>query len=216
MSSEPSGILIVVSAPSGAGKTTVVRRVVAQTPGMQISRSYTSRAPRGEERVDVDYHFVTRAAFERMRDAGEFLEWAEVFGQLYGTRFPDTQTILAEGRDLVLVIDVQGAAKVRERGVPFVGIFLAPPSVGMLEARLRGRSEDSPDQIRRRLDVARREVEVAGTYDYLVINDDLDTCVAEVRGIVLAERARVARRWPLVTSLLEQFRRRGIEAARQE
>jgi guanylate kinase len=151
-----------------------------------------------------------------MRDAGEFLEWAEVFGQLYGTRLPDTQTILAEGRDLVLVIDVQGAAKVRDRGVPFVGIFLAPPSVEMLESRLRGRSEDSPEQIRRRLDVARREVEVSGAYDYLVVNDDLETCVAEVRGIVLAERARVARRWPLVTALLEQFRHRGIDAARQE
>jgi len=86
----------------------------------------------------------------------------------------------------------------------------------MLESRLRGRSEDSPEQIRRRLDVARREVEVSGTYDYLVVNDDLDTCVAEVRGIVLAERARVARRWPLVTALLEQFRHRGIDAARQE
>lgn len=205
MWSELPGRIVIVSAPSGAGKTTVVRRLVASTPRLVVSCSYTSRPPRGGERDGADYHFVDRGRFERMRDAGEFLEWAEVFGRLYGTRRADSEAILAGGDDLVLVIDVQGAAQIRRAGVPSVGIFLVPPSFETLEARLSGRQEDSPEQIRRRLEVARRELEAARDYDYVVVNDDLETCVTDVRGLVLAERARTDRRWPLVTALLERF-----------
>jgi len=209
MSSEVRGLLFILSAPSGAGKTTVARGVAAGTPGVVLSRSYTSRQPRGGERDGVDYHFVARDAFTRMRDEGEFLEWAEVFGELYGTRRPDTDRLLAAGRDVVLVIDVQGAAKVRERGARPIGIFLLPPSIDVLESRLRGRSQDTPEAIRRRLEIARLEIEACGDYDYVVVNDGLDACVDEVRGIVLAERARAARRRPLVTALLDEFGRYG-------
>jgi guanylate kinase len=192
MSSEGGrrGILFIVSAPSGTGKTTLVERLVAVTPGLAISRSYTSRPARAGEADGVDYDFVSRERFEQMRAAGEFLEWAEIFGDLYGTGAALTERCLAAARDLVLVIDVQGARKVRNRGVTATTIFVLPPSFEVLERRLRGRSKDSDAQIRRRLDVAREEVHAYPEYDYLVINDDLEAAVARLRAIVLAERAR--------------------------
>ena len=199
------GILFIVSAPSGAGKTTVVREVVATTPDVQVSQSYTSRAPRGAERDGVDYHFVSRERFVAMREAGEFLEWADVFGQLYGTAARDTESALAAGRDLVLVIDVQGAAKIRRQGVGHVSLFLAPPSVDALEQRLQRRAEDGTEAIQRRLAVARHEMESALDYDYLIVNDDLERCVADVRGVVLAERNRMSRRLAAAAALLEAF-----------
>ena len=184
------GSLFVVWAPSGTGKTTAVDALVARVPGLERSRSYTSRLPRPSERDGVDYHFVAREHFESMRDAGEFLEWAEVFGHLYGTRALDTRRRLEAGCSLVLVIDVQGARQVRGRGPGAVGIFLLPPSPAVLEGRLRGRSGDrlTDAEIRRRLSIARREVRHVGEYDYVVVNDDLDDCVERLRCIVEAER----------------------------
>jgi guanylate kinase len=205
MSSESRGLLFIVSAPSGTGKTTVVRRLVETTPDIRMSRSYTSRAPRPGERDGVDYHFVTSERFAAMRDAGEFLEWAEVFEQLYGTRAADTEQSLAAGHDLVLVIDVQGARKVRQRGVPSIGVFLLPPSLEALEDRLRRRSQDPEIQIRRRLEVARQEVAAYPDYDYLVINDGLDACVDRLRAIVLAERARLRSMGPKAEAILAEF-----------
>lgn len=184
------GILFIVSAPSGTGKTTLVERLVGLTPGVEISRSFTSRPARPGETDGVDYHFVSRATFERMREAGDFLEWAEIYGNLYGTCASDTERHLAAGSDLILVIDVQGARKVRGCDVETTTVFVLPPSFEVLEQRLRARSKDSESQIRRRLEVARGEVHAFSEYDYLVINDDLDGAVARLRAIVLAERAR--------------------------
>ena len=184
------GSLFVVSAPSGTGKTTAVDALVARVPGLERSRSYTSRPPRPAERDGVDYHFVDRGRFEAMRGAGEFLEWAEVFGHLYGTRTVDTRRRLDAGRSLVLVIDVQGARQVRAIEPGAVGVFLLPPSPAALEGRLRGRAGDrlTAPEIRRRLSVARREVRQGAEYDYVVVNDDLDDCVERLRCIVEAER----------------------------
>jgi guanylate kinase len=187
------GLLFLVSAPSGTGKTTLVERLVGAMPDVRRSRSYASRPARGDEIDGVDYNFVSRVRFEEMALAGEFLESADVFGNLYGTSKADTEGILASGCDLVLVIDVQGAAQVRRQGIPHVAIFVLPPSFEALEQRLRGRNHDTGDVIRLRLEVARREVAAFEHYDYVVVNDDVDACVDRLRSIVVAERARMPR-----------------------
>jgi guanylate kinase len=185
------GLLFIVSAPSGAGKTTLVERLVADVPGIVMSRSYTSRQVRSGEADGVDYNFISRSRFEAMIAAGEFLEWADVFGNLYGTSAKETEQLLTSGRDVVLVIDVQGARQVRRRGLEATTIFVMPPSAEVLEYRLRGRSKDSEAAIQRRLDVARSEVASFREYDYVVVNDELATAVERLRGIVLAERAKL-------------------------
>lgn len=191
MSSSPRGLLFIVSAPSGTGKTTLVERLVQVVPNLRMSRSYTSRPARAGEQDGVDYNFISRDRFDAMVRDGAFLEWANVFGHCYGTSAADTDALLTAGHDVVLVIDVQGARQVRSRGIETVGIFVLPPSAATLEERLRGRSKDSEDQIGRRLDVARREVTEFSQYEYLVINDDLEPAVARMAAIVRAERARV-------------------------
>jgi guanylate kinase len=192
MSNEPGrcGLLFVVSAPSGTGKTTVVERLVQVVPGLSLSRSYTSRQMRAGERDGVDYNFITRVRFEGMANDGAFLEWADVFGNLYGTCAADTEAMLTAGSDVVLVIDVQGARQVRKRRADTIGVFVLPPSFAVLEQRLRGRSKDPEAAIRRRLATAREEIGAVGEYDYVVVNDALDACVDRLRAIVLAERAR--------------------------
>ena len=199
------GLLFVVSAPSGAGKTTVVEKLVEQMAGLALSRSYTSRPARPGERDGVDYNFISRDAFQEMVQRGEFLEWADVFGNLYGTGRRETESRLTAGADLVLVIDVQGARQVRQRVAGTVGIFVLPPSFAALEARLRGRSKDPEDAIRRRLDTARREIDAVTEYDYVVVNDVLDRCVAEIAAIVSAERARLERRRDAIAPIAETF-----------
>jgi guanylate kinase len=184
-------LLFIVSAPSGTGKTTVVERLVRVTDRLKLSRSYTSRAPRGDEANGVDYNFVSREAFESMIGNDEFLEHADVFGNLYGTHAGDTTRCLDSGDDVVLVIDVQGARKVRTSGLPHVAIFVLPPSYDVLERRLRGRSKDSAEAMRKRLEVAREEVSAFEEYDYVVINDQLESCVERIRSIVLAERSKL-------------------------
>jgi guanylate kinase len=183
------GQLFVVSAPSGAGKTTVVERLIASTPGLRRSRSYTSRRARPGETDGVDYHFVSRDRFEAMIAGGQFLEWAEYSGNLYGTAVVDTERELESGTDLVLVIEVQGARQVRRHRPSSVLVFVLPPSAEVLEARLRSRGEDAEDQVRRRLEVAREEVQAVAEYDYVVVNDVIDACVERLRAIVVAERA---------------------------
>lgn len=189
----PRGVLFVVSAPSGTGKTTVVEQLVARMPELVQSRSYTSRGARVGEQDGVDYNFVSRDRFEAMIAGEEFLEWADVFGNLYGTRTADTEELLKQGRDVILVIDVQGAKQVRQRGLELVTVFVLPPSYPVLEQRLRGRSKDSDEAIRRRLAVAKSEVTGYCDYDFVIVNDDLESCVDDLRSIVLAERARVRR-----------------------
>jgi guanylate kinase len=190
MSSERRGRLFIVSAPSGAGKTTIVRRMLETTPGVAISRSYTSRAVRAGEADGVDYTFVSAERFRQMRDAHAFLEWAEVFGDFYGTPAAETDARLAAGDDVVLVIDVQGARKVRAAGVESVGVFLMPPSMSQLEGRLRGRRRDPEASILRRLATARVEIEAYVEYDYVVVNEEIDPCAEQLRAIILAERSR--------------------------
>src|SRR5262245_21459888 len=202
------GRLFVVSAPSGTGKTTVVEKLVERTPDITLSRSYTSRAARPGEHDGVDYHFVARERFESMIAAGEFLEWADVFGNLYGTNGPVTERLLSSGRDVVLVIDVQGAQQVRETGLAFVSIFVLPPSFTVLEQRLRGRSKDSDAAIRRRLDVASSAVSGYHDYDYVIVNDDLDSAVDQLRAIVIAERARVQRMRTVADTIVNTFPKR--------
>jgi guanylate kinase len=190
------GLLFVVSAPSGTGKTTVVERLVQVVPDLSLSRSYTSRAARPGEVNGIDYNFITRARFEEMMAGNAFLESAEVFGNLYGTGAVDAEADLAAGRDLVLVIDVQGARQVRTRWPGTVGVFVLPPSFAVLERRLRGRSADTEDAMQRRLQTARDEVAAFMEYDYVVVNDELEACVDRVRAIVLAERTRLrTARW---------------------
>jgi guanylate kinase len=163
---------------------------VEVVPRLRLSRSYTSRTIRAGERDGVDYNFVSGRRFEEMIAAGAFLEWANVFGDLYGTAAADTERCLAAGDDLLLVIDVQGAEKVRKAGLPGFGVFALPPSFAILERRLRDRSRESEEQVQRRLAVARQEVAALPEYDYVLINGDLDTCVRDLRAIVLDERER--------------------------
>jgi guanylate kinase len=200
-----NGRLFVVSAPSGTGKTTVVERLVQVVPNLAMSRSYTSRPIRAGEKLGVDYNFITRARFEEMVGADAFLEWADVFGNLYGTCAADAEQVLASGIDLVLVIDVQGARQVRKRRTDLVGIFVLPPTFEALEQRLRGRSRDPEDAILRRLATARAEIAAVGEYDYVVVNDDLASCVDRLRAIILAERARLAAMKPAIATILTSF-----------
>jgi guanylate kinase len=206
MSNKACSLLFIVSAPSGTGKTTVVERLVKVTDRLKLSRSYTSRAPRGDEADGVDYNFVSRATFESMVANGEFLEYADVFGNLYGTHAGDTTRCLESGHDVVLVIDVQGARKVRAAGLPHVAVFVLPPSYEVLEKRLRGRSKDSDDAMRRRLEIAREEVSAFEEYDYVVINDELESCVDRIKSIVLAERAKLQCIRPKAVEILRTFR----------
>lgn len=209
MSNERRGILFIVSAPSGTGKTTLVERLVERVPGLRKSRSYASRPARAGESDGVDYNFISRARFERMIEADEFLEWADVFGNYYGTSSADTETALVAGEDLVLVIDVQGARQVRGFGRDTVGIFVLPPSAAVLESRLRGRSQDTEAQIRTRLRVARGEVGEVSGYEYVVVNDEIDAAVDRLRAVVLAERARVTQMREVAGGIIETFRREG-------
>jgi guanylate kinase len=207
MSSEQRsrGLLFVVSAPSGTGKTTVVERLVQIFPDLGLSRSYTSRAMRAGEKDGVDYNFITRERFDAMIADDAFLEWADVFGNLYGTGKAETESELAAGRDLVLVIDVQGARQVRSHGANAIGIFVLPPSFEALERRLRGRSKDSEEAIRKRLATARREIRAVAEYEYVIVNDELDACVDRLRAIVLAERARPRVMAPIVARIVGSF-----------
>lgn len=205
-SKSPRGLLLVVSAPSATGKTTVVEQLVQVLPGLRMSRSYTSRPARPGEEDGLDYNFISRAEFEAMIARDAFLEWADVFGNLYGTGRDETQARLAAGEDLVLVIDVQGARQVRERVPETVAVFMLPPSFEILEQRLRKRSKDPEGEMLRRLETARREVDAVSAYDYVVVNDLLERCVGELAGIVVAERARLARRRAQIEPIIETFR----------
>ena len=207
MSSSPTrrGQLFVVSAPSGTGKTTVVETLVASMPHLQESRSYTSRQARVGETDGVDYNFVSRLRFDAMIAGDQFLEWAEIYGDLYGTSQVDTERVQSQGDDLVLVIDVQGARKIRRRGVPAVTVFVMPPSLQVLESRLRGRCTDSEAQIQRRIDVAREEIKAFREYDFVVVNDEVGEAVEHLRSIVTAARLTLAATTPAAERIAATF-----------
>ena len=200
------GQLFVVSAPSGTGKTTVVEQLVQVVPDLALSRSYTSRGARAGETDGVDYNFITRTRFEDMIAAEEFLEWADVFGNLYGTCATDVEREIASGRDMVLVIDVQGARQVRHRYRDTVGVFVLPPSFEVLEQRLRGRSKDTEEQMQRRLDTARSEASSYVDYDYVVVNNDLEPTAVRLQEIIAAERSRMHRMRPVAERIIQTFR----------
>jgi len=185
--------LVVLSGPSGVGKSTIVRRLLERSKDLELSVSMTTRPARRDEREGEEYRFVTLDEFRAARDRGELLEWAEVHGNLYGTPAAFVEETLSGGRNVLLEIDVQGGMSVRGRVPEAVLIYLLPPSRAELERRLRGRATDGEDVIRRRLENAERELELYDRYDYLVVNEDVERCAAEVFGIVASEALRRSR-----------------------
>lgn len=187
-----AGILFLISAPSGSGKSTLVGEVRRLVPGLEFSISYTTRAPRGSEQDGQEYHFTTRNEFLAMVDRGEFLEWAEVFGNFYGTPAAGLAHAAQRGKDLLLDIDVQGALQVMEKMPEAVSIFILPPSPQVLEQRLRNRSQaegvTQAEVIERRLSQAREELKQLDQYQYGLVNDTLDAAAYAMRAVVLSER----------------------------
>ena len=184
------GTLFIVAAPSGAGKSSIVNACLARDPNIALSISFTSRAPRPGERHAQHYNFVSAEEFQRMIDAGDFFEHALVHGDLKGTARQSVEPQLAEGRDVLLEIDWQGARQVREKVQDAVGIFILPPSREALEERMRKRGQDSDDVIARRLAAAREEMSHYGEFDYVIVNEVFDTAVAEMCSIFTASRLR--------------------------
>ncbi len=187
------GTLIVVSAPSGAGKTTLCRDVRMRLQDLAYSVSYTTRAPRPGEVDGADFHFVTESAFRELREAGGFAEWAQVHGNLYGTHAGTIERARAEGRDVLLDIDTQGARQLRARYPEAVLIFIIAPSMAELEQRLRERRSDGEREIKRRMDRAREEIQLWRQYDYLIVNRDVKDAVEQLAAVIQAERCRTTR-----------------------
>ena len=185
-----AGLIFIISAPSGTGKTTLVREVIRQLPGLQFSVSFTTRLPRPDEKEGEDYHFVSHSVFQKMVEKKEFLEWAEVLGNRYGTPRPDLKKIEREGVDLILDIDTQGAKKVTKEIVQPVLIYLLPPSLKELKERLIKRGVDSLERSKFRLSNARRDMEEAYGYHYVIINDSIEDALEKLKSIIVAERCR--------------------------
>jgi guanylate kinase len=200
-----SGCLFIVSAPSGAGKTSLVAAVLAADTAIAKSVSYTTRAPRPGERNGVDYHFVTAEEFERMRHQGDFLETAHVHGNLYGTSRIAVEAECAAGRDVLLEIDWQGADQVRTLKRDVVTIFVLPPSIETLEERLRARGLDSGDVIAARLAAAQGEISHVREFDYVTINDDFDRAAQQLVSIIRAERLKLPRQLARHTDLINRL-----------
>ncbi len=188
------GTPFVLSAPSGTGKTTLAHRLVREMTGLRFSVSHTTRAPRGRERDGIDYHFVSAAKFGAMAKRGEFLEHARVFGKRYGTGLNELERAKAAGEDLLLDIDVQGGAQIRDKRRDAILILLLPPSFAELRRRLEGRGEDDPGEIAKRLRTARWELGFARRYHHLVVNDDADRALRELSAVITAARTFTARR----------------------
>ena len=183
-----TGRLILISAPSGAGKTSLVAAALKQDPNLVVSISHTTRPQRPAERADVNYHFTSAEEFKAMIERDEFLEHAEVFGNHYGTARAQVEALTAQGRDVILEIDWQGADQVRTLAPETLSIFILPPSIDALAARLAARDQDSEASIARRLADARLEIAQAPRYQYIVVNDDFDTALADILAILRADR----------------------------
>ena len=196
------GILFVVSAPSGAGKTSLCKEIIDFFPGLRHSISYTTRPPRTGETEGVDYHFVSRDAFSAMAEKGAFAEWAEVHGNCYGTAIGTLESCRAAGQDVLVEIDCQGAAQLKESWGKGVFIFILPPSIDELRRRLKGRNTDAPEIIERRVLNARGEIREAAWYDYLVINDTFEIALDQFKSIIIAERCRTSRLVFTITEML--------------
>lgn len=185
-----AGLIFIISAPSGTGKTTLVKEVMQRLPGLRFSVSYTTRLPRPNEKEGEDYHFVSHSTFQKMIEKKEFLEWAEVLGNRYGTPRPDLKKLESEGMDLVLDIDTQGSKKVMKEMVQPVAVYVLPPSLKVLRERLINRGVDSLEMIKFRLSSARRDMQEAHGYHYVLINDKIEDAVEKLRCIIIAERCR--------------------------
>jgi guanylate kinase len=201
----PRGMLIVVSSPSGGGKGTLIDRVLKVVEGVRYSVSYTTRAPRGAEQNGREYFFVSTAEFEEMIRRYEFLEWANVYGHLYGTQRDQVERERAAGADIILEIDVQGAESIRQRVADPVTVFILPPSFELLQERLVARKTDSPAELEKRLRGAPAEVEQYKYFDYVILNDDINRASAQLASIIYAERARRCRQEERLRETLLDF-----------
>ena len=193
------GLVFVISAPSGAGKTTLVRGVMEQLPDLHFSVSYTTRPPRANEQEGEDYYYVFPSVFQKMVERGEFLEWAEVLGNRYGTALASVSQLASKGMDLILDIDTQGAKKVMEKVDQTVLIYILPPSLEALRERLVKRGLDSPEMLQLRLASARRDIEEAHWYHYLIVNERIEDAIEKLKAIIIAERCRKVKK-----SILEE------------
>jgi len=188
------GNLFIISAPSGTGKTTILKKIIASMEKVVFSVSHTTRLPRSGEQVDVDYYFIDKDAFLVMQQQGLFLEWAEVHGNMYGTSLSAVQAATEQGLDIILDIDVQGARQVKQKlGNKGVFVFISPPSLAELEIRLAGRSTESESVIATRLTNAKEEMKSIGQYDYVIVNDTVDQAVEVLKSIIIAERSKKRR-----------------------
>jgi len=203
------GMLIVVSSPSGGGKGTLIDRVLQTVPGVSYSVSYTTRAPRAGEQNGREYFFVTRPGFEQMTERGEFLEWANVYGHLYGTSSSQVERERNAGRDIILEIDVQGAESIRRLVSDAVTVFILPPSFELLRNRLISRGTDSAADLERRLQGAPAEVEQYKDFQYVILNDDINRASAQLAAVIHAERARCERQECALSEALADFARAG-------
>ena len=199
------GMLIVVSSPSGGGKGTLIDRVLKTVPGVSYSVSYTTRAPRGSEENGREYFFVDEPAFREMIERGEFLEWANVYGHLYGTSSAQVERERAAGRDIILEIDVQGAESIRHKVAGSVSIFILPPSFELLRERLVTRGTDSASDLERRLKGAPAEVAQYVSFDYVILNDDINRASQQLASVIYAERARRERQEISLSDALQDF-----------
>lgn len=204
-SSNVKGTLYIVSAPSGAGKTSLVKRLQQEDDNLIVSVSHTTRAQRPGEVNGVDYNFVDRNEFESMLEGGAFLEQAQVFDNFYGTAQETVEALLFEGQDVILEIDWQGAQQVRKRMVNAISIFVLPPSKKALEERLKGRGQDSIEVISRRMRDAITEMEHYAEYDYLVVNDDFDLALSQMRSIIVTRRLGISRQSQVLANTLIQL-----------
>lgn len=207
--SSSRGMLIVVSSPSGGGKGTLIDRVLKTVPGVSYSVSYTTRLPRAGEQDGREYFFVTVDTFREMIARGEFLEWADVYGQLYGTSRDQVERERATGRDIILEIDVQGAESVRGLIDDAVSVFILPPSFELLKNRLVARATDSPEALERRLRGAPAEVEKYKDFQYVILNDDINRASAQLASVIYAERARRERQELSSREAFTDFARAG-------
>lgn len=198
------GVLLVLCAPSGTGKSTLIARLQAEFPNFAFSISYTTREPRGQEQNGREYHFISRKEFAAMRDRREFAEWAEVHGNYYGTAIRPVQDMLAQGKDVLFDLDVQGAMQLRSSFAHGVSVFLLPPSLEELERRLRTRGTDSPEAIARRLENSIGELQRAGEFDHWIVNDDLDAAFMQLRAIYIAGCTRPELYPGLVSQLIAE------------
>ncbi len=204
-----TGSIFIVVAPSGAGKTSLVAALLKAAPDVELSVSFTTRAPRAGEIDGQHYHFVSRDAFEAMIAAGDFLEYAEVYGNYYGTSVRWIRERTTAGHDILLEIDWQGARQVREIFAEAVGIFILPPSLQVLEGRLRGRGTDSNEVVERRLAEARAEIALVGEYDYIVVNDEFEQARTDLLAVVRAVQLRAPRQCQRLASVLAQMQPAG-------